>query len=66
MPVLCSVCGVSDFRVSRLREEDIGRLLFLQYPVRCRRCNERSYVHIWHVFKIQRNMRMRHRRTHHM
>jgi hypothetical protein len=39
----CHRCGFSNFRLSRFRAADLKRLLLLQYPVRCRSCNDRTY-----------------------
>jgi hypothetical protein len=41
--MVCPNCYNSDFRISRLRTHDLPRLLFMQYPVRCRTCKERLY-----------------------
>ena len=53
MPLRCRTCGMSDLRLSRVRIRDIGRVLALQYPVRCRTCRERSYVFILSAIRIK-------------
>jgi hypothetical protein len=40
----CPECSSSTFRLSRFRLRDIERLLLLQYPVRCRHCQRRTYA----------------------
>jgi hypothetical protein len=42
--VTCVECSSSSFRLSRFRWTDLERLALLQYPVRCRNCNRRTYV----------------------
>jgi len=64
MPVRCKLCGSSDLHTSHFRLEDFALLFILQYPVRCRTCFERSYAFVWHVRKIARATRIRHRRVH--
>jgi hypothetical protein len=44
MPFRCSNCRLSAIDLSRLRPGDIGRLMFFQYPVRCRICGKRGYA----------------------
>jgi len=58
MPVFCRNCGMSDFRLSRVQGRDLGRLLTLQYPVRCRTCRERRYVFILKALKIMRGAKL--------
>ena len=41
--MVCLTCGGSEFRLSRFRFKDLERLAVLQYPVRCRECQERTY-----------------------
>ena len=44
-PVLhCPTCWSSKFQLSRVRPEDRWQLVFLRYPVRCRKCNARVYA----------------------
>jgi len=40
----CALCGGTVFRRSRWTLHDIPRLLFLELPVRCQDCGERSNV----------------------
>ena len=40
----CVECSSSSFRLSRLRWSDLERLALLQYPVRCRNCQKRTFV----------------------
>jgi ribosomal protein L40E len=42
--VACRGCGSSELRISHLRTTDVGKLLSLRYPVRCRMCHERDFV----------------------
>jgi hypothetical protein len=42
--VTCRECSSSRFRLSRVRWKDVERLLLLQYPVRCQRCQRRDYA----------------------
>jgi hypothetical protein len=42
--VNCRECSSSRLRLSRVRWKDIERLLLLQYPVRCQRCQRRDYA----------------------
>lgn len=46
MQKLCGNCGSSDFRISHFRPFDFVRLLAGQYPVRCKRCQHRSYAFV--------------------
>jgi hypothetical protein len=41
---ICRGCGSSELRVSHLRRTDVGKLLSLRYPVRCRICRERDFI----------------------
>jgi len=52
MQMHCLFCGTTDFRVSHFRLRDLRRLLFLQFPVRCRICQRRAYVPVWHILEI--------------
>jgi hypothetical protein len=63
MSTICRDCGNSNFRTSHFRLEDVLRLLLLQYPVRCRVCEKRSFIFIWQVSKIKRDAQKRHRRA---
>lgn len=42
--ILCSRCGSTEFQSSRLRFSDLGRLLRLQVPIRCRTCKHRRHA----------------------
>jgi hypothetical protein len=42
--VICRECSSSRLRLSRVRWKDVERLLLLQYPVRCQRCERRDYA----------------------
>ncbi len=46
--IRCVFCSGQQFRRSRLRTDDIQRLLRLLYPGRCLRCGERQ----WHSFTV--------------
>lgn len=50
--MLCPSCYRSHLRLSKFRSEDIGQLLFLRYPVRCRECRERSYGNLLQAFNL--------------
>ncbi len=57
MAFRCRICGRADFRLSRLRSRDLGRVLAFQYPVRCRTCRERFYVFALRALTIGRGAR---------
>jgi hypothetical protein len=46
MEITCRFCGFSTFRTSRFRfkKSDLGHLLLLRLPARCRNCDERTFV----------------------
>jgi hypothetical protein len=47
MPLpVCKSCGAEDFRTSHLRGSDLGQLVMLRYPIRCRVCKERDFIFI--------------------
>jgi hypothetical protein len=52
MSLVCRHCGMRSFRFSRFRKTDLVRVLFLQYPVRCRECRERDHAFILDIFKL--------------
>jgi len=56
----CPFCEADQLRNSQYQAEDFFRLLLLRLPVRCRNCQERSYVSIFESRKIQRESRLRH------
>ncbi len=51
---ICHSCGSSSFRLSRFRRVDLGRLLELQYPVRCRICQARQFLFVLTAFAFRR------------
>ena len=55
----CINCDSSTFRTSKLRLFDIARLLFMQYPVRCRHCHARKFVSVVAAFGIYRARKQR-------
>jgi hypothetical protein len=55
----CRRCGSSNIRLSRLRPHDLGSLLTLHYPVRCRLCHERRYVSLLEALKVRSAARAR-------
>jgi hypothetical protein len=57
----CSLCGSQKMHTSRLRREDMVRLVFLQYPVRCRACLERGYVNLVRGLTLRQREKARHR-----
>jgi hypothetical protein len=54
-PMPCVLCDSTDLRKSHLRLSDLGQLLRLMYPVRCRICYERQFVPMWKVFTMSVN-----------
>lgn len=44
--MICSRCGSSSIRLSRMRPSDFSRLLLLQRPVRCHICLHRRFVNL--------------------
>jgi DNA-directed RNA polymerase subunit RPC12/RpoP len=53
MSLVCSRCGYSTLRPSRLRSSDILHLLLLTLPVRCKTCRERYFVSLPFFRKIR-------------
>ncbi len=53
--VTCPNCSSPSFRLSRFREQDFGRLLLLQYPVRCLYCQCRRYAWLPALVLLQAN-----------
>jgi len=47
---LCPFCFSDHLRLSKFRLTDIGPLLALHYPLRCRDCRERVYAFIWQAW----------------
>lgn len=39
----CPRCKGTEFRLSSIRWGDVGQLLLLHHPVRCRNCHHRMY-----------------------
>jgi hypothetical protein len=56
----CPHCDADMLRNSQYRAEDFFQLLLLRLPVRCRNCQERSYVSISMSRRIQRESKIRH------
>jgi hypothetical protein len=54
---VCGNCGSSKFRTSQLRSSDIGKLLRLRYPIRCRICSERDFTFIGTALSFGRKNR---------
>ena len=61
MPKYCSGCGATRFHLSRFRTTDVPRLIFLQYPVRCYQCEQRSYAFVGWVMNMVRKKLLTHR-----
>lgn len=40
----CIFCPGRHLRLSRLRMQDLSRIMLFQFPVRCGRCGQRQYV----------------------
>jgi hypothetical protein len=55
----CPHCESNKLRNSQYRAEDFFQLLLLRLPVRCRSCQERSYVSISKSRQIQRESKIR-------
>jgi hypothetical protein len=55
----CPYCEADMLRNSQYRAKDFFQLLLLRLPVRCRNCEERSYVSISMSRKIQRESKLR-------
>jgi hypothetical protein len=64
MSIYCRHCGLSDFRPSKFRSADIGRLIVLQLPVRCTTCKGREFVSLTEFFKLKRAHRIHQVATH--
>jgi hypothetical protein len=62
--VTCPNCSSSSFRLSRFRVQDFGRLLLLQYPVRCLDCWGRLYIWLPALVLLLANRMRRERREH--
>jgi hypothetical protein len=56
----CPHCYSVELRNSRFRVVDFFHLLLLRLPVRCRNCQERSYVSIADSREIRRESMVRH------
>ena len=50
--ILCNRCQSSQMRRATWRLEDVGSLLLLKYPVRCRACRRRQYTSVFNVFRL--------------
>jgi hypothetical protein len=61
MPSHCPTCGSPDLRTSHFRRSDIGRLLLLQYPMRCRTCRERSFGFLLRMIAMKKHGELRKR-----
>ena len=61
--MVCPSCYRSHLRLSKFRSDDIGQLLFLRYPVRCRECGERSYANLLKALSLLQERRHKHRET---
>ncbi|MBX6361942.1 MAG: hypothetical protein IRZ03_17930 [Acidobacterium ailaaui] len=57
----CPECNASRLRLSKFRTGDVGRLLLLQYPLRCRECRARFYVLLPHAVRLARSHSHEHR-----
>jgi hypothetical protein len=64
-PVTCPECSSSSFRLSRFRLKDVERLLLLQYPVRCRKCQRRVYAGLPLALVLLQASRVRRERRSH-
>jgi hypothetical protein len=66
MALYCRSCGMSSFRIShfRFRASDLSHSLFLQMPVRCTNCEERTYTSLQHFLQLRRERLERHKQRH--
>jgi hypothetical protein len=62
---MCPECSSSSFRLSRFRLKDVERLLLLQYPVRCRHCQRRTYAGLTLALVLMQASRARRERREH-
>ncbi len=60
----CNLCGSTTFRLSRLRVSDLPRMVFLQYPVRCRICYKRGFTSLLLAWRMRREDKLRHQKNH--
>ena len=61
----CNTCGLTTFRLSRLRVSDLPRMVFfLQYPVRCRSCYKRAFMGILFALKVGYQDKLRRQERH--
>ena len=57
----CIWCGSPNLRNSRMRLSDLGRVPLLQFPIRCRSCEERYFagpLDAWRVHAAAKARRM--------
>jgi hypothetical protein len=52
--VYCPTCYSSNLQFSRVRPEERIRLLLLEHPVRCRKCNNRFPAPLAYALKLQK------------
>ena len=50
--MVCPSCYSEHLRLSKFRSEDVGQLLVLRYPIRCRTCGERSYGNLFRAMRL--------------
>jgi hypothetical protein len=55
----CPFCDSATLRSSRFQAVDFLQLFLLRMPVRCRNCQERSYVSVAQALKIKRESKVR-------
>jgi hypothetical protein len=55
----CLWCESPNVRNSRLRLADLPRLLLLQWPVRCRSCEERYHVNFLAAWRLRMDTKAR-------
>ncbi len=58
--MICPYCQSDSLRKSKFRAGDFFQMLLLRLPVRCRNCQERSYVSISMSRQLQRESIIRH------
>jgi hypothetical protein len=55
----CLWCDSPNVRNSRLRLADVYRLVLLQWPVRCRSCEERYYINVFAAWRLHQETKAR-------
>jgi len=59
LTVNCPHCGSPTLRNSRFKAADLVQLLLMRMAVRCRNCQERSFVSVVRALQIRRDSKIR-------